>query len=101
MIGAIVLGVSGFLFVVLGLVAALPPRAGSGSRAGWGAVALGVSQLCHAAGMLTGSDGSAGVALSTGSAASAVCGALLVWSDRRTARSARRGRRRKLPPLRG
>ncbi|WP_031525945.1 hypothetical protein [Streptomyces sp. NRRL F-5123] len=96
MIGAVVLGAAGLVFVTLGLAAALPPR--TGSRAAWGAVALGVGQLCHAAGMLAGYGGPAGVALSTCSAAFAVGGALLVWKDRG---APRRSRRRKLPPLGG
>lgn len=99
MTDAILLGTGGFLFVALGLLAALPRRDGVGSRAAWGAVAFGVSQLCHAAGTLAGYGGPAGVVLSTCSAVSAVCGALLVWRDRKARGPARRNRRRKLPPL--
>ncbi|MFI0901560.1 hypothetical protein [Streptomyces sp. NPDC020983] len=99
MLGAIVLGACGVVFVTLGLVAALPLRAGGSSRGAWGAVALGASQLCHAAGMLAGYGGTAGVVLSAGAAACAVAGAVLVWTDRRSARSGRR--RPRLPPLGG
>jgi hypothetical protein len=95
MVGAVFLGAGGAVFVVLGLVAALPRANRRGARAPWAAVAFGGSQLCHAAGMLAGDGGAAGVVLSTCTAAFAVCGALLVWAD---SRAARRSRRR-LPPL--
>lgn len=95
MVSAVFLGAAGFAFMTLGLVAALPPRGRTRARAAWGAVALGVSQLCHAAGTLAGDGGAAGVVLSICTAASAVCGALLVWAGSRAARRARR----KLPPL--
>jgi hypothetical protein len=98
-LGAFVLGACGLVFVALGLVAALFPRAGRRSRGAWGAVALGAGQLCHAAGMLAGYGGTAGVVLPAATAACAVAGAVLVWTDRRPARSGRRPPR--LPPLGG
>ncbi|NUS12813.1 MAG: hypothetical protein HOY69_15660 [Streptomyces sp.] len=94
MAGAVALGVAGLVFVAVGLRVALSRR--GSSRAGWGAVGLGLGQLLHAAGTLAGHRQPLGLVLALSSAACAVAGALLVVADRAASRS----RRRRLPPLR-
>lgn len=72
----------------------------AGTRAGWGAIAIGLGQLFHAAGSLAGSRQPLGFILAACCAAFSITGFILVVRDRDIFRNGRGGRkRRKLPPL--
>ncbi|MER6205334.1 hypothetical protein ACWDG9_15155 [Streptomyces sp. NPDC001073] len=78
-------------------------RRHAGTLAGWGALALGVGQLIHAAGSLTSNRQPLSVVLATCCAVVSVVGYILVASSRDTVPDGRgrsRRKRRKLPPIR-
>lgn len=101
MLGAVFLGTSGLIFMAFGAwLVRRRQRTRADTRAGWGAVAIGLGQLLHGIGTLPGDRQPLDLILALCSATSSVCGAVLVARTGEALRKSRRGKRRKLPPLR-
>ncbi|WP_327370720.1 hypothetical protein [Streptomyces sp. NBC_01217] len=101
MVDAVILGVGGLGCAALGLwFIRRQHRRHNGTRAGWGAMALGLSLIIRAAGFLVGSRQPFGLILALFFAGFSVGGYLLLAGDREKRRNGLGGRkRRKLPAL--
>lgn len=100
-IAAVFLGTGGLVFLVVGAWFVRRQRGRrADTRAGWGSVGIGLSQLLHGAGFLFGARQPLDLVLALSSAVCAVGGAVLVATAGESLRKRRhRGKRRKLPPL--
>ncbi|KOV58622.1 hypothetical protein [Streptomyces sp. MMG1121] len=101
MISAVFLGAGALVFLASGAwLVRHQRRRRADTRAGWGAIAIGLGQLLHGVGSLTGDRQPLGVILAACSAVFGIGGAVLVVRAGRTFRNGRGGgKRRKLPPL--
>ncbi|MFI9602507.1 hypothetical protein ACWEQ7_14030 [Streptomyces sp. NPDC004069] len=101
MFDAVIIGVGSAICMAFGAwLVGWQYRRRADTRAGWGAIAIGLGQLFHAAGSWAGSRQPLGHILAAGSAAFSITGFILVVRDRDIFRNGRGGRkRRKLPPL--
>ncbi|MEU8932288.1 hypothetical protein AB0D30_20635 [Streptomyces sp. NPDC048409] len=99
MAGAVFMGVSGLVFLLAGAWTVRRGRRGrADTRAGWAGVALGWSQLLHAAGTLPGVGQPLELVLASSCGVCGVAGAVLLAAAGRSLRASRRGGGRPKPP---
>ncbi|MFD4973227.1 hypothetical protein [Streptomyces sp. NPDC058424] len=101
MFDAVIIGVGGVICMACGVwLVGRQHRRRAGTRAGWGAIAIGLGQLFRAVGSWAGSRQPLGFILAACCLAFSIAGFILVVRDRDIFRNGRGGRkRRKLPPL--
>ncbi|MFB7458878.1 hypothetical protein [Streptomyces sp. NPDC056188] len=101
MFDAVLIGVGSVICMACGVwLVGRQHRRRADTRAGWGAIAIGLGQLFHAAGSLAGSRQPLDHIRAACCAAFSIAGCILVVRGRDILRNGRGGRkRRKLPPL--
>ncbi|MFD4977587.1 hypothetical protein [Streptomyces sp. NPDC058424] len=96
MFDAVIIGVAGVICMAFGVwLVGRQHRRHTDTRAGWGAIAIGLAQLFRAADSLAGSRRPLGFILAACCAAFTLAGFILVVRDRDTFRNSRGGRKRR------